>query len=460
MGRTRRALVAICALLLDFGLATSAIAAPAPGEQLWVARYNGPSYAADEATAMVLSSDGSTVFVTGSSQHTGHGYDYVTVAYAAATGAELWQTRFDGPAETDDLATDITVSADGTHVFVTGASSHKVHGFDYATVAYESDTGVQLWVKRYDGPAGGDDHANAIVASPDGATVFVTGKSPQRHHGDDYATVAYAADTGTQKWVRRYDVAGGADEADAIAVSKRGGTVFVTGGSGTIAYAVRSGDTRWTTSVPGADIAVSPTGPTIVLTATIIEHQIDPDEGKGYVYDYGTAAVDARTGDQLWSARYDGPAGYNESDDRPSAVAMSPDGHTAFVTGTSVRGGSSTDYATIAYSTDTGAELWVSRHLDGGALDLAVAPDGSSLFVTGYVARVDESHGTISWDYGTIAYDPATGAEDWLGLYDPTDDDAADAVRVSPDGATVFVTGYSITERSSRDYATVAYAAP
>jgi hypothetical protein len=205
---------------------------------------------------------------------------------------------------------------------------------------------------------------------------------------------------------------------------------------------------------------VSPTGPTIVLTATIIEHQIDPDEGKGYVYDYGTAAVDARTGDQLWSARYDGPAGYNESDDRPSAVAMSPDGHTAFVTGTSVRGGSSTDYATIAYSTDTGAELWVSRHLDGGALDLAVAPDGSSLFVTGYVARVDESHGTISWDYGTIAYDPATGAEDWLGLYDPTDDDAADAVRVSPDGGTVFVTGYSITERSSRDYATIAYAAP
>jgi hypothetical protein len=139
---------------------------------------------------------------------------------------------------------------------------------------------------------------------------------------------------------------------------------------------------------------------------------------------------------------------------------MSPDGQTAFVTGASVRGGSSTDYATIAYSGDTGAELWVSRHLDGGALDVAVAPDGSSLFVTGYVARFDQRYGTISWDYGTIAYDPATGAEDWLGLYDPTDDDAADAVRVSPDGATIFVTGYSITERSSRDYATIAYAAP
>ena len=42
-----------------------------------------------------------------------------------------------------------------------------------------------------------------MAVSPDGQTVFVTGYSGSST-GDDYATVAYNAATGTPRWVKRY----------------------------------------------------------------------------------------------------------------------------------------------------------------------------------------------------------------------------------------------------------------
>jgi hypothetical protein len=50
--------------------------------------------------------------------------------------------------------------------------------------------GAPLWVKRYNGPAGGQDAAAAVRVSPDGSKVFVTGTSVGTTTGNDYATVA------------------------------------------------------------------------------------------------------------------------------------------------------------------------------------------------------------------------------------------------------------------------------
>ena len=82
------------------------------------------------------------------------------MAYSAATGARLWVKRYNGPASKADRAASVAVSPGGTRVFVTGSSetstpSVEHPGFydDYATVAYDAATGAQLWVKRYNGPA-------------------------------------------------------------------------------------------------------------------------------------------------------------------------------------------------------------------------------------------------------------------------------------------------------------------
>src|SRR5215467_14161316 len=66
-----------------------ALHAAAPGARLWVARYNGPKKSWNNAASLAVSPDGRTVFVTGSS-----GPSYATVAYNTATGAQLWVKRY------------------------------------------------------------------------------------------------------------------------------------------------------------------------------------------------------------------------------------------------------------------------------------------------------------------------------------------------------------------------------
>ncbi len=95
------------------------------------------------------------------------------------------------------------MSSDGAEIYVTGESAgfggvfsctsgEPRTGQDYATIAYDADTGAQLWVERYDSPDPGlYDSAHGLVVGPTG-DVFVTGES---HGGGyrDYATIAYSA---------------------------------------------------------------------------------------------------------------------------------------------------------------------------------------------------------------------------------------------------------------------------
>src|SRR5437867_4313849 len=77
-----------------------------------------------------------------------------------------------------------------------------------ATPASADDSIDRLGVAIYDG--GDDDAASDVVVSPDGSHVYVTGWSgsstpPGSYPNYDYATVAYDVATGTQSWVARYD---------------------------------------------------------------------------------------------------------------------------------------------------------------------------------------------------------------------------------------------------------------
>ena len=65
---------------------------------------------------------------------------------------------------------------------------------------------------------------------------------------------------------------------------------------------------------------------------------------------------------------------------------------------------------TLALNADTGAKQWVGRWGEGRAhaAGLALAPDGSRLFVTGDSLALEErTHG--SWDLVTVAYDTRLG---------------------------------------------------
>jgi hypothetical protein len=150
------------------------------GAQLW-ASIDGPG----DAAAMAVSPDGSSVFVAGVSIYQPTGTDYATVAYAAATGRQVWAVRYNGEGNLNDTAIDIAAGPGGRTVYVTGTSLVGRSLPNWATVSYDAATGAQRWVSLYGGTGGAE--ARSVKVSPDGSHVFVTGIE----FGVYSATVAY-----------------------------------------------------------------------------------------------------------------------------------------------------------------------------------------------------------------------------------------------------------------------------
>jgi WD40 repeat protein len=429
-----------------------------PGGKLWVQRYNGPGNGNDAASSVAVSPDGGTVFVTGESKGVTpipDQSDYLTVAYNAATGAQLWTARYSGTGT--DQAGAVAVSPNGATVFVTGTSFGGGGLGDYVTVAYRASDGTQLWVARYNDPANDGDNAKALSVSRDGTTVFVTGTS-WRGSGSGIATVAYRTSDGAQMWVKSWSPPGWCCNYYARAIVSPGGNrVFVTGlvqsqaataEYGTVAYNATTGARLWARRYAGS-------GATALATS--------PDLKKVYVtgeshFHYGTLAYSARSGALLWARFY----GSRRPSGGAGSVAVSPGG-TVVVTGISWGGTAANyDYATVAYSRG-GAQLW-ARHYNGPGINLppndfgdaaytAAAPGNGKAYISGY------SWGTSAtgYDYATVAYNIRTGAQLWVRRYSGPARCCDQPSSLAARGGRVFVTGVSAGTTSGSDYATIAY---
>ena len=325
--------------------------------------------------------------------------------------------------------------------------------------------GGQLWAKIYNGSSTGSEGANDVAVSPNGSRVFVTGLSYARITGNyDFATVAYDAATGSKLWSKRFNNPdGGYDNAVAVVVSPDGGKVYVAGESeatdarfAIVAYDASIGTKLWATrSTTGTDrtnaFAISPDGATLYTAGGF--------EGPSST-DYTTAAFDAATGTRLWSKRYD-----KGGEDQPEAIALTPDGSKLFVTGWSANLGDSTnpstyyDYATLAYDTSTGARLWVMRYTGTGGVQIdkgyavGVSEDGTALFVTGESTSSDGDE-----DVATVSYAASDGAKRWAKRFDGAGHGRDAAFDMSVSGSDVYL--YGLTDAGAltgRDYGMWAY---
>jgi outer membrane protein assembly factor BamB len=256
--------------------------------------------------------------------------------------------------------------------------------------------GARLWAQRFSGPGTDSDVASAVAVSPGGSRVFVTGDSTDTSFNSDYLTVAYNAATGARLWTARYNGPGNSiDNARAVAVSPDGATVFVTGDS-----------------VGG------------------------PESGNSE--DYATVAYRASDGTQLWVARFNSPG---NGGDFGAAVSVARDGGAVFVTGTSFLGGfdSISSMTTVAYRTSNGHQLWVKSWTPVGCCNYGgnaiVSPGGNRVYVTGIVQSQ-----TVTAQYGTVAYNAATGAQLWARRFAGR---GGSSIAVSPDLSKVYVTGES-----------------
>lgn len=278
-------------------------------------------------------------------------------------------------------------------------------------------------------------------------------------------SVALAA-PGDELWVARYAGPVFADGAVAVAVSPDGSRVFTTGWStvdsarfnsdiATIAYDATTGAELWIDPFDGSgsgwdhpnDAAVSPSGDALYV--------VGGTRGASTGRDFVLIAYEPATGERRWVFTYDGPS-ERRSLDSGQGIAIAPDGRTVFVTGYSADGftasGSyNTDYATIAVDAATGGELWVARHngIGGGrdyAFEVGVAGGGDVVVVTGW----DAGHGELSNDAVTIGYDALTGQERWIARYDGPggSSDATYDLAVSPDGSKIYVAGETFSEET------------
>jgi outer membrane protein assembly factor BamB len=448
---SRLAVIATVVVVTMVSLPGSALAAP--GRRLWLKRLSGRTGTDADAADVAVSPDGSMVFATGFDSSAPFNIDYATAAYDSATGATMWTSYFDGHYHRQDSAVAVVASPDGSLVFVTGRSQGSSTHEDFATVAYDASTGAQRWATRFKGPY--DDIPFDIGVSPDGSTVFVAGRSDTSSGSiPDYRTVAYDASTGAQVWTKQYGTPVVFDAVKAMGIDPDGSTVYVTGRNGsvatTIAYDSATGAQRWLMSYAApAHMGDAATAIAVSPDGSEVLVAVDSVDAQN-TDDFVTVAYDAATGGQIWSKHYGGAT----SGFFPSALGVSSSA--VFVTGYGALG-AGVGYATIAYDIVTGARLWASRY---GAPEnnnlpnaLAVAPGGSQVFVTG------RSDGTDGYpDYATVAYDAVTGAKAWTQRYDGPGHfyDIALAVAVNPDGSAVYVTGGS-AGATNDEFATLAY---
>jgi outer membrane protein assembly factor BamB len=329
------------------------------GDEIWTARYRGPGQHIDMAHGVAIAPDGTTVYVTGES-YTGAetGYDAVTVAYDAGDGGELWVSALVGERNYEDAGSKIAVTPDGEAVVVGGTLGPE-SDWAYGVAAYEAATGSERWRTSYSSAGNHSEILGDLVLAPDGSRIYVTGEGYRLD--SDITTLAFDAASGAQLWRSSYDRSEWDDQGLAVAVSPDGKTVFAGGSSleqgaasfvgewdyATIAYDAATGTERWVSRFDGelrgddylTDLVASPDGQTVYAVGT--SNNV-PSPAFGIFYDIVTVAYDAASGDQSWTARHDGG-----DQDAASAVVAGPS--RIHVAGTTFSPLSGYDYLTAAY---------------------------------------------------------------------------------------------------------------
>lgn len=328
------------------------------GTQLWQAEYDGPAHLFDEG-AKVVTDNAGNVYVTGFSYGLLSLSDYITLKYNN-NGNLLWAARYNGSSNLFDEAADLKVDALG-NVYVTGtATNHLIPQRDYTTIKYNS-SGVQQWAVSYD--AGFLDEASAIGIDGN-YDIYVTGtsRSGLLPGSEDMATVKYS-NSGGQVWERRYNGSGNNEDRSYAIIVDNSDNVIITGSSrtgaapgsedaATINYR-SDGTLNWTRTYNGAGnnedrayAIIVDNSDNIIITGESDNANSNPD--------YMTVKY-SPAGGQVWASAYNG-TGNNE--DRAYAIIVD-NSDNIYVTGESMGNSSSYDYATVKYDR-SGNEQWAA----------------------------------------------------------------------------------------------------
>ncbi len=158
----------------------------ASGEQEWLS--DSLLYYADSGVRSVANDAAGNVYVTGRFSNPVTLQRLIRTDKVGPEGTHLWAAFYEAPSSRSGNAVGIDRSG---NVFVAGQVPGVAgsQGNDFITLGYDSD-GREQWVRRYDGPAHGDDVATAIAVASDGS-VYVTGWSTTSSNLVEITTFKY-----------------------------------------------------------------------------------------------------------------------------------------------------------------------------------------------------------------------------------------------------------------------------
>ncbi|MFQ5470331.1 MAG: DUF2341 domain-containing protein [Gammaproteobacteria bacterium] len=263
------------------------------------------------------------------------------------------------------------------NLYMTNRSNIDFNGFDIHTVKYDA-SGNLLWNVNYDGGFADEPVAMAL----DGAgNSYIAAKTSSTGTDHDMLIIKYD-NAGTQVWTQTYNAAGSHD-------------------------------------VP-VDIQLDSLGNVIVLGTS----------NNGTNDDLVTIKFDS-AGVQQWQKIYN-----NGSKDQAVGVALDSEDN-VYITARS-RNGSSDDIVTIRYSAGTGNQDWLTRYdAPSHIAPSAVSVHGNGTSGLVYVAGDEFGQ---SYSHNTLAYDAATGVQQWIQEVPSTAFSKAVAIEALTDGVLVTTT--------------------
>jgi hypothetical protein len=170
-----------------------AVSLTTSGDERWVYRYNGPSWAGWDVANTIAVDPGGNIYAAGRSAESTGSIALVVISLTSA-GEERWVYRYRGPGSQYDEANSIAVGPDN-NLYVAGVSGRDVtHGYFMAVSLTE--LGEERWVYRYDGPGFGIGHS--IVTGTD-SNIYAAGYTRGTGASYDFTVVSLTA-LGAERW--------------------------------------------------------------------------------------------------------------------------------------------------------------------------------------------------------------------------------------------------------------------
>lgn len=161
------------------------------GAESWSTRFPGQGEGAVGFPVKLRLDGAGNVHVAGAVEVEGRHWDFAVIKYDR-DGRRLWAAQGDAGTLGRDTPWDLFLDPAG-NVFVTGDSEGTGSGDDWLTLMYDRN-GRLLWSARFEGPAQGHDSARAIAVDASGG-IYVAGSTTSLDADKDFLLIKYAPRT-------------------------------------------------------------------------------------------------------------------------------------------------------------------------------------------------------------------------------------------------------------------------